>query len=121
MRTLTSLDQVEHLPHSLVVRTALLNELITPFSSADNANEFWIDHPTKLLALLPDEDIDLFQQQSANIFELFKCAEFITHLADNWYLALTITSQEGAGCYLLFPYGVHNTLDTLLSSLTTNE
>ena len=121
MRTLTSLNQVNLLPHSQAVRSALLNELIIPFGSAEKTNDFWKDYPTELLALLPDEEIDLFLQRSADIFELFKCAEFITHLCDNWYLALTITSQEGAGCYLLFPYGVNNTLDSLLSSFTTNE
>lgn len=121
MKILTSLDQVNFLPHSKAVRTALLNELIAPFGSVEKTNAFWNEYPTKLFALLPNEDIALFLQGSADVFELFECAEFTAHLDDNWYVALAITSQDGAGCYLLFPYGVHNTLDSLLPASNTNE
>jgi len=121
MKILTSLDQVNLLPHSKAVRSALLKELVAPFGSAEKTNAFWKEYPTELFALLPNEDIELFLQRSADVFELFECAEFITHLGDNWYVALAITSQEGAGCYLLFPHGVHNTLDNLLPSSNTDE
>lgn len=121
MKILTSLDQVNLLPHSKAVRSALLKELVAPFGSVEKTNAFWKEYPTELFALLPNEDIELFLQRSADVFELFECAEFITHLCDNWYVALAITSQEGAGCYLLLPHGVHNTLDNLLPSSNTNE
>jgi hypothetical protein len=121
MKILTSLNQVNQLPHSKAVRSALLYELIAPFGSTEKTNTFWNEYPTELLALLPNEDVDAFLQGSADAVELFKCAEFVTHLYDTWHLALVITSQEGAGCYLLFPYGVNSTLDNLLPSSYNNE
>lgn len=120
MKTLTSLNQVNHLPHSKAVRSALLYELIAPFDCVEKTNDFWASYPTKLFAFLPDEELEELTPSSADILKMFECSEFVTHLYGNWHLALAITSQDGAGCYLLFPYGVNSSLDSLLSSSNTN-
>lgn len=114
MRTLTSLNQINNLPHSLDIKKALAAELLLPFDSIDSTDAFWQETSTTLLAVLPDEDTEQLFEKLSEVFELFTCTEFITQLSDNWYLALAITSQDGGGSYLLFPCEEHSKLTTLL-------
>lgn len=114
MKTLTSLEQLLSLPHSSEVLNAVLAELLIPFDTTSATNAFWLETSTTLLAVLPDENTEQLLADSSEVFEPFTCTEFITELSGNWYLALTITSQDGGGLYLLFPHEQHSKLSTLL-------
>jgi hypothetical protein len=114
MRTLTSLNQINSLPHSLDVMQSLLAELLLPFDSIESTDAFWEETSTILYALLPDDDVDQIFESSNEVFEQFNSTEFITHLSGKWYLALAISSQAGGGSYLLLPCEEHSKLTSLL-------
>ncbi|GGQ10534.1 hypothetical protein [Shewanella litoralis] len=120
MKILTSLEQIKHLNHPETVKGALMAECLTPFGSFDAAEHFWHDYQTQLFAFMPEDNIELVLENVTDLTDSFECSEFITHLADNWYLALVITTQAGGGNYLLFQGGVHNALDKLLESYKYN-
>jgi hypothetical protein len=114
MMTITSLEQIQDLPHTPEVRRALTAELLMPFGTLTLANAFWLETTTVLVAVLPDENVGLLHCDSSEVFKHFTELEFITELSGHWHLALTVTSQDGGGRYLLFPSVMHSTLSTLL-------
>jgi hypothetical protein len=114
MKTLTSLEQIQSLPHSPEVLNALSTELLLPFDTTSATDAFWLETSTTLLVVLPDEDTEQLLDNFSEVLGQFTCTEFITQLSGNWYLALTITSQDGGGQYLLFPCEKHSQLSTLL-------
>ena len=97
MQTLTSPLQFDLLPHAETVKVTLMAELLMPFDSTEDAETFWQGTNTKLLALLPEEEMAPESNSLAVILEQFECVESIVHLTENWYLALAITSQDGGG------------------------
>jgi len=123
MQTLTSPLQFDLLPHAETVKVALMAELLMPFDSTEDADEFWQETNTKLFALPPKETTAEGSVPESNslavILEQFECVESIVHLNDNWYLALVITSQDGGGSYLLFQQYIHPQLDQLLTTYNT--
>lgn len=118
MQTLISPLQFDLLPHAESVKVALMAELLMPFDSTEGADEFWQETNTKLFALPLAETIPE-PNSLAVILEQFEDVESIVHLAENWYLALVITSQDGGGSYLLFPQSIHSQLDQLLTEYNT--
>lgn len=118
METLTSPLQFDLLPHAEFVKVALMAELLMPFDSIEDADEFWQETNTKLFALSLTETIAESNSLSV-VLEQFECVESIVHLTQNWYLALAITSQDGGGSYLLFPQSIHPQLDQLLTEHNT--
>lgn len=111
MKVINQISDMQHLPIPPAIQAQLHEHLTLPFNnSTADAQAFWNDYPTKL-ALIESSDTDAsIQLQNTEIHRLihdaFTTPEYVISLTSgdiSYLLALLITSDDGAGFYLLIP------------------
>ena len=112
----TQLNQLR-LPNS--VYKQLVVEIITlPFGTLEEANKFWTSQSISLIVAEADDQLDDLLSNHQRLTHLIEYPEYVCNLANNWYLALSITSSEGDGDYLVFQSCLDPRLDQLIADYT---
>ena len=105
----TSLAQVRQLPVPASIMLAVENELLSAFAGDTQAlDTFWQESSTTLYLITPDDPPDVIAQQDTITNMHLELAtdfpEYVLSFSDagvRYFLALSIISDEGGGCYLL--------------------
>ena len=127
MKVIKNFNLVNELTLPEQVKSALHNELTSPFDGCLNTTaEFWHEYDTFLI-LLEEGDID---DTIANADSDTNAQYFIQYVMDNpefvlllnddtspYLLALSVITDAGGGCYLLAPLTSKATAVTTLSKL----
>ena len=125
MKVIKNFNLVNELALPEQVKTALNNELISPFDGClDATADFWNEYDTFLILLEEsdvdgslvdaDEDIQYFIQR------VIDNPEFVVLLNDEtcpYLLALSVITDAGGGCYLLAPLTSSTTAVITLTKL----
>lgn len=120
MLVINSPSQLDSLELESDIKDSLMAELILPFGTLEQAENFWQETKTNLIALLPTNSGQQDSPLDAEILDKFEHVEFVTHLTENWYLAVVITADDGGGSYLLFQRCIHPQLDQLVTTHIPN-
>jgi len=91
-----------------VVAQAVVDLLIVPFGTRDDAKTFWQEYPSTIVVLNSKDDVELCLKQLSDATRLFVETahfnpEFIEDLPDSYQLSLAITCDSGNGLYLIKP------------------
>lgn len=109
MKVINQISELINLPIPSEITAQLHDHLTLPFNnSTADTQDFWNEYPTQL-ALIESNDTDAsIQVQNVEIHRLihdaFITPEYVTSLTSgdiSYLLALLITSDDGAGFYLL--------------------
>lgn len=108
MQILNHIPDVEEVALPAITSINLLELLIEPFGALDSANQFWQQYPSTILILNKNDDPEkALAVLESNILHCVERAdaepEFIENLSCGYQLALTITSDNGSGLYLIKP------------------
>ena len=125
MKVIKNFNLVNGLALPEQVKTALNNELISPFDGCLNTTaDFWSEYDTFLI-LLEESDVDsslLDADENIQYFiqRVIDNPEFVVLLNDDtcpYLLALSVITDAGGGCYLLAPLTSKTAAVTTLSKL----
>lgn len=105
----TSLAQVRQLPVPASIMLAVESELLSAFAGDTAAlDTFWQESGTALYLITHDDPPDVITQQDSVTSMRLELAtdfpEYVLSFNDGgvrYFLALSIISDEGGGCYLL--------------------
>ena len=105
----TSLAQVRQLPVPASIMLAVESELLSAFAGDTQAlDTFWQESGTSLYLITHDDPADVIVQQDSITNMRLELAtdfpEYVLSFSDagvRYFLALSIISDEGGGCYLL--------------------
>lgn len=91
------------------VAQSVVEHLIRPFNSRDDAKAFWDEYPSTIVVLNGNDDaekaLDCLDDITRHFVEQAEITpEFIEVLPNNYQLSLTIISDSGNGLYLIKPY-----------------
>lgn len=108
MQILCAIPEVKELALPAVTSINLLELLIEPFGTLDNANQFWQRYPSTILILNkndePEKALRVLEHGVRHFIEQAETEpEFIENLSCSYQLSLTITSDSGNGLYLIKP------------------
>jgi len=116
MKCISDPSQLDQLKLPSSVYKQLVEEIITlPFGSIEEATQFWSSQSTSLIVVDADDQLADLLSNHPRLTHLIEYPEYVCNLAGNWYLALSITSSEGDGDYLVFPSGLDPKLDQLIT------
>lgn len=121
MKIISTPDQLPLLGLSAEITDELEEQLITlPFGSVETANQFWQDSGTSLVLAEAEDSLDTLLRSYPHLHYLIQYPEFLSPLAEGWYLMLAISNDAGGGGYLVFPQGLDPTFDQLISPSSTD-
>lgn len=116
MQLITDLNCLHQLNLPLETHHQLFEALVTvPFGSLEEALKFWNVHSTSLVVAESKDNPDSLLATYPQLHHLLTYPEFVTRLSNGWFLALSVTTDDGSGSYLLFPEGVDDDLDQLIA------
>lgn len=109
MHIINHLKAIDELPLPTSIKSLLLQHLTEPFNHDINATQrFWNDYPTQLIYLeIADTSQSIASTDTANpilLTKMFLEPEFVIEIGElgvRYLLALSITSDDGAGIYTL--------------------
>ncbi|WP_299661918.1 hypothetical protein [uncultured Psychromonas sp.] len=109
MKVIKQIEAISNLPIPDEIQSQLHAHLTLPFNnSGTDAQKFWHEYPIQLVLIEPSDTIDLIHQQNEELHRLihdaFIAPEYVISIAsggETYLLAMLITSDEGAGFYLL--------------------
>jgi len=90
------------LPEAVI--RALINALVEPFASENEARAFWHECPSTIIVLNENTvaaELDIQARKQVSFCVSYP--EFEDVLPDGYRLLLAIVNDEGAGCYLVLP------------------
>ena len=91
-----------------LVAHSVVDLLIEPFGTRDEAKAFWQEYPSTIVVLNSKDDVESCLKKLSEVTRLFVetahfSPEFIEDLPNSYQLSLTITSDSGNGLYLVKP------------------
>ncbi|MBR9888168.1 MAG: hypothetical protein GYB20_10815 [Oceanospirillales bacterium] len=119
MKHIYSPENVRELPLDALVLEQLDRELIElPFGSVDTASTFWKQETTCLFLIELHDDLDQILNDNPQLTNILNTPEYVIQLDSIWAIALAITTDGGGGYYFVFPAGIDDRLDQLMSHST---
>ena len=108
MQILNTLPNIDDLFLPLPLAKRVIDLLLEPFDSRENALSFWATGETQILVVNNFEDIKILkisftQSLQQQIDEAINNPEFIEALPNDYALSLTIHSANGHGLYVVRP------------------
>lgn len=93
---------------SPITAQSVVELLTVPFTSLDEAKEFWLEYPSTIVVLnskdTPEIVLAMLDDLSRHFIEQAELTpEFVEALPEGYQLSLTITSDSGNGFYLIKP------------------
>jgi len=98
MQTINHWPDITKLALPKTVAQDLYRQLLEPFEDELSAKEFWIEAPSTLIILEPQDSIEDDEIKFALTYP-----EYTTPLDLNYQLMLAITNDSGSGIYLVIP------------------
>lgn len=88
------------------IKQALIKVLTDPFSDKKQAKSFWVTYGNSLIVCSGGDCkaslLKHSEEQQQHINFALSYPEFIEELSSGYKLSLTIFTDEGAGCYILY-------------------
>lgn len=108
MQILHFMPDIEELALSKVTAISVVEQLVEPFGTIQNAKKFWTDYPCILVCLTEQDDAEsIFSSLTDELQHFIELAartpEFMELLPKDYQLSLTITNDAGNGLYLVKP------------------
>ncbi|MFT6906012.1 MAG: hypothetical protein ACJAS1_002675 [Oleiphilaceae bacterium] len=108
MQILHFMPDIEELALSTVTAISVVEQLVEPFGTIQNAKKFWKNYPCILVCLTEQDDAErVFSSLNDELHHFIELAdstpEFIEPLPKGYQLSLTIINDAGNGLYLIKP------------------
>jgi len=88
------------------IKQALIRMLVEPFDSDQMAKEFWSTYGNTLVIIATEDTREELENRPEQLQQQLNFAlsypEFVEKLPLGYQLSLTIFSDEGTGCYILY-------------------
>lgn len=106
MQLFNRIPNANELPFFPETSEVLIKQLYLPFSSEQEANEFWQACSTYLIVITQQHDIELVKQVLSTQFKVYlhetlSNPEFVEKLNDELSVYLLITQDDGGGIYVV--------------------
>lgn len=108
MQLLNTLPNIDDLFLPLPIAKRVIDLLLEPFGTRENALSFWANGNTQVLVVNNIDDIKILensftQSLQQQVDEAINNPEFIEALPDDYALSHTIHSTDGHGLYVVRP------------------
>lgn len=104
MQVITHWPKPDELFVPPIVQFAIYEQLIEPFETEQLAKEFWAECPCTIVVLAEELQLSKLSQELSRQIEFsLNNVEFEEVLPDGYKITLSIFSDDGRGCYLVYP------------------